>query len=56
MVKDFFISYNKADREMATWIDRWLKEAGFEGSYRFQEKEILPRRHTKFHEAGKRRL
>ncbi|MDQ3013416.1 MAG: TIR domain-containing protein, partial [Acidobacteriota bacterium] len=39
-MKEFFISYNKADREMATWIDRWLKEAGY--STHFQEADFLP--------------
>src|SRR3954465_2146771 len=28
-VKDFFISYNKADRDWATWIAWTLEEAGF---------------------------
>jgi len=27
-MKDFFISYNKADRQWAEWIALMLKEAG----------------------------
>jgi TIR domain-containing protein/NACHT domain-containing protein len=28
-MKDFFISYNKADRDLAIWIDQQLRDAGY---------------------------
>jgi hypothetical protein len=28
-MKDFFISYNKADRDWAVWIDQQLRDAGY---------------------------
>lgn len=39
-MKDFFISYSKADRDWAISIDRWLKEAGY--STHFQEADFPP--------------
>ena len=40
MTKDFFISYNKADRDWAISIDGWLKEAGY-GTH-IQETDFQP--------------
>jgi len=39
-MKDFFISYNKADRDWAICIDGWLKDAGY--TTHFQEADFLP--------------
>lgn len=39
-MKDFFISYNKADRDWAISIDCWLKDAGY--STHFQEADFPP--------------
>jgi HEAT repeat protein len=36
-MKDFFISYNKADREVAAWIDQQLRAAGYSTTFQLTD-------------------